>query len=226
MKKYFELDGMTLCVSKHHLSPKITEAILSGRFEGTERRAIKHHIEPSDRVLDLGGGIGCTGVVAGRIVNGENLMIVEANEDLIEDIQENLAANLIFGATVVNGAIVAQKKSETVTFHKSKAFWARSLVSSNAPNVKAVEVPALILADVVVKFKPTIIMCDVEGLETQLFSEPLPDHVRMIMMELHPNLYDQQTIKDLFDALSIMGFSYVPRGSHGAVVCFGRKKRP
>ncbi len=222
MKKYFELDGMTLCVSKHHLTPKITEAINAGRFEGTERRAIKNHIEPSDRVLDLGGGIGCTGVVAGRIVGGDNLMIVEANEDLIGDIQENLAANLIFGATVTHGAIVAQKTSETITFHKSKAFWAGSLVSGNAPNVTTVEVPALALMDVVAEFEPSIIMCDVEGLETELFIEPLPDHVRMIMMELHPNVYGQEAIKGLFDQLSTMGFAYVPKGSHGAIVCFGK----
>jgi FkbM family methyltransferase len=222
MKQSFELDGMSLSVSKHHLTPQIIEAISAGRFEGAERRAIKMHLKPEGRVLDLGGGIGCTGVVAGRIIGGENLMILEANEDLQTDIEENLAANLIFGADVVHGAVVAKKTSETICFYKTKGFWASSVLEKAGLNATKVDVAAYELQEIISDFKPTVIVCDTEGIEIDLFKYRLPDHVRLIIMELHPNRYEQKAIKTLFDELSDMGFSYVPYGSHGAVACMGK----
>lgn len=212
MKQQFTLDGMELCVSTAHLTPKIVNSLTSGRFERTERRAIKKNVVAQDRVLDLGGGIGCTGVVAGRIVGGESLMIVEANADLLPDISENLAANIIFGAKLVHGAIVADKTTETIRFFKPKGFWAGSLLENNAPNAQKVDVPALDFHAVVSDFKPTVIICDTEGLEITLFKKQLPQTVRLIILELHPSLYDQKAIKTLFDELSKMGFSYLPHG--------------
>ena len=122
MKQSFILDDMELSVSTSHLTPAIIKSLNTGRYERPERAAIKKSLRPGDRVLDLGGGIGCTGVVAGRIVGGENLMIVEANADLLDDITENLAANLIFGAKLLHGAIVAKNPLKQSTFLNLKAF--------------------------------------------------------------------------------------------------------
>lgn len=219
MKQSFILDNIELSVNTSHLTPAIIKSLNAGRFEQSERTAIKKNLKSGDRVLDLGGGIGCTGVVAGRIVGGENLMIVEANADLLPDISENLAANLIFGAKLLHGAIVAEKTSETVNFFKSKGFWAGSLLENNAPNAQRIDVPAVDFQDVVWGFMPTVIICDTEGLEIELFKSRLPDTVRLILLELHPNIYGQDAIKTLFDELSGIGFSYLPHGSNGAVIC-------
>lgn len=219
MKQSFILDDIELSVNTSHLTPAIIKSLNTGRFERPERAAIKKNLRPGDRVLDLGGGIGCTGVVAGRIVGGESLMIVEANADLLADIAENLAANLIFGAKLLHGAIVAEKTTETISFFKSKGFWAGSLLENNAPNTQKVDVPVFDFQTVVMDFMPTVIICDIEGLEVELFKSRLPDTVRLILLELHPNLYGQDAIKTLFDELSENGFSYLPHGSNGAVIC-------
>lgn len=226
MKQSFTFGGMSIAVQSAYLTPKITEALSSGRYENAERSAINMHVTRMDRVLDLGGGIGCTGVVAGRIVGGSNLMIVEANGDLLSDISTNLVANGVIGAQLINSAIVATKTTGHISFFKSKGFWAGSLLDGNAPDAQEIKVTALPLLDVVAEFEPSVIICDTEGIEAEIFQHRLPNHVRLIILELHPKLYDQDTIKLLFDRLSQMGFSYLPRGSRGAVICFGRKKTP
>ncbi|KAB7615279.1 FkbM family methyltransferase [Amylibacter sp. SFDW26] len=226
MKQSFQFGGMNIAVQSAHLTPPIIKALSSGQYENAERAAIERHVRAGDRVLDLGGGIGCTGVVAGRIVGGDNLMIVEANDDLMDDISDNLAANGIKGAQLIQAAVVAQKSTPNISFFKTKGFWAGSLLSGNAAKTKRIEVSAYAFSDALKMFKPTVVVCDTEGLETELFKRNLPSYVRLIIMELHPNLYGQDTIKSLFDCLSDMWFSYIPYGSRGPVVCFGRKKRP
>lgn len=226
MKQSFTFGGMNIAVQSAHLTPKIQQALSSGQYENAERNAITTHVTENDRVLDLGGGIGCTGVVAGKIVGGENLMILEANGDLVADITENLSVNGIVGTQLVHAAVVGNTCAKNVIFFKSKGFWAGSLHPGNAANSRKIKVSALPISELVALFKPTVIVCDMEGIETEIFQNHQPDHVWLIIVELHPNLYDQDAIKTLFDQLSDMGFSYLPRGSRGAVVCFGRKKRP
>jgi hypothetical protein len=116
MKQSFTFGGMHIAVQVAHLTPKIIDALASGRYENVERTAINMHVVENDRVLDLGGGIGCTGIVAGRIVGGENLFVVEANGDLLPDIKANLIANDVVGAQVIHKAIVPQKTTNQVTF--------------------------------------------------------------------------------------------------------------
>ncbi len=226
MKQSFHFGGMNIAVQSAHLTPPIIKALSSGQYENAERAAIERHVQPKDRVLDLGGGIGCTGIVAGRIVGGDNLMILEANDDLVEDIRYNLLENGVSGAQLIQAAVVAQKGAPNINFYKTKGFWAGSLLSGNTAKAKQVEVSAYAFSDILQMFKPTVVICDTEGLETELFHRSLPSFVRLIIMELHPNLYGPDTIKALFDRLSGMRFSYIPYGSRGPVVCFGRKKRP
>lgn len=226
MKQLFTFGGMNIAVRSMHLTPKIEQALASGHYENAERNAITMHVTSSDRVLDLGGGIGCTGVVAGRIVGGKKLMVLEANGDLVSEISENLMKNGVVGAELVHGAIVADDKAKHISFFKAKGFWAGSLNANNAQNCREVKVTALPRSKIITRFKPTVILCDTEGIETEIFNADLPDYVRLIILELHPNLYDQDAIKALFDRLSYMRFSYLPRGSRGAVVCFGRKRTP
>jgi len=226
MKQSFHFGGMNIAVQSAHLTPPIIKALSSGQYENAERAAIERHVQAGDRVLDLGGGIGCTGVVAGRIVGGDNLMILEANGDLMADITDNLAANDVQGAKLVHAAVIARKDTANISFFKSKGFWAGSILPGNATKSKQVDVAACAFSDILKQFEPTVVICDTEGLETELFHHALPSYVRLVIIELHPNLYGQETIKALFDRLSEMAFSYIPYGSRGPVVCFGRKQHP
>lgn len=226
MKHSFSFSGISIAVRNRHLTPKIHEALSSGRYENAERNAIQLHVNKSDRVLDLGGGIGCTGVVAGKIVGGKNLMIIEPNGDLITDINNNLIQNDVMGANLVNAAVVPGDEIGSVDFYKSKGFWSSSLIKKEQLKNKAVQVRAVPLSFLVERFNPTVVICDTEGIEAEIFSGNLSDSIRLLIIELHPNVYDQDTIKEIFDRLSEEGFSYSPRGSRGAVVCFERKKAP
>ena len=83
------------------------------------------------------------------------------------------------------------------------------------------------LLKLITGFKSTVIICDTECVESEAFRKVLlPACVWLIIVELHLKLYTQSTIKRLFDDLPNMGLSYLPRGSHAAIVCLGREKRP
>lgn len=116
-----------------------------------------------------------------------------------------------------------KKNIENIRFFKTKGFWAGSVMTDNVSKAEQTVVFAYAFSDILKKFMPTVIICDTEGQETKLFHQNVPSCVHLIIMELHPNLYGQDMIKTLFDRLSDMQFSYIPYGSRGPVVCFGRK---
>jgi len=112
----FLFGGMNIAGRSMHLTPKIEQALSSRRYKNAERIAIGLHVSPEDRVLDLSGGIVCTWVVAGKIVGGENLMIVEVNADLGCEIMESLAANDVTGSQLIHTAVVAHEAMGHIRF--------------------------------------------------------------------------------------------------------------
>ena len=48
--------------------------------------------------------------------------------------------------------------------------------------------------------------------------------VRLVVAEIHPAVYGPEGTRQLFDALSAQGFAYLPEGSRGAAVVFGRER--
>jgi hypothetical protein len=107
---------MNIAGQSMHLTPKIEQALSSRRYKNAERIAIGLHVSPEDRVLDPSGGIVCTWVVAGKIVGGENLMIVEVNADLGCEIMESLAANDVTGSQLIHTAVVAHEAIGHIRF--------------------------------------------------------------------------------------------------------------
>ena len=63
---------------------------------------------------------------------------------------------------------------------------------------------------------------DIEGGEQGLFEEPWPEHVRLLIIELHPLLYPAAAIQQIFDMMSKSNMTYCPAGSRGQVVVFKR----
>ena len=58
--------------------------------------------------------------------------------------------------------------------------------------------------------------------EEFLFDAPWPGHVELAIIELHARRYPASVIRHIFDATSASGLAYMPDGSQGSVVVFGR----
>lgn len=216
----FEVNGVKLRIASRHLTPKVEAALSRGGYENAEASAVKAHLTSRDRVLEIGTGVGYVTVLAARMVGPENTVTVEANPDLIPDIEKSLELNGVQGVEVINRAVVAEGNVREVSFFVGPAFWAASLEQGGRRHARKLSVPAVAFDELIRDTSPTVLICDAEGAENRFFRAPLPQDLRLIVLELHPRTYDIGGIKDIFDRLSARGFGYSPRGSKGDVVCF------
>ncbi len=220
----FTLKGIRLSIPDRCLSPTLIEALQSGRYEHTEAAALERHLKPEDCVLDLGAGAGYLSCLAARIVGADRVTAVEANPDMITAIRANLDANGAAGAYLVEGAIVPDDyHDETVRFRRNAAFWAAALAEEGAkPGGRLSEVAALRLTPLLAEFRPSVVMMDIEGAEAKLSSQRWPEHVRLLVMEIHTGRYGARALQRIFDGLSASGLTYMPWGSRGETVVFQR----
>lgn len=219
--KSFTLQDVVLEVPRLLLTPKIEAALTEGRYEGQEAAALNAHLSLGDRVLELGSGLGYLAVHAALVVGPEAVTTVEANPDLIPVIKANLAANLMTGVTVLHGAALDTPPPNGICrFFLTPAFWASSTEAAGNPRAREISVAAFGLGDLLTETQATVLLADVEGAETELFFAPLPDALRLIILELHPNKFDADAIRQIFDRLSGQGFGYCPKASRGRIVCF------
>lgn len=222
----FELDGITLRIPGKCLSPELEKALTSGRYESAESGALKRHLVAGDRVLDLGAGAGYVSAQAARVLGGANVVSVEASADMIEVLGRNLRQNGAKEATVLHGAVVADDHAgETVDFAVRPAFWASSIAEDGVPDAIRQSMPALRLSKLFADHRPSVVVMDVEGAEVALCQQVWPDHIRLLVMEIHTNRYPPANVQRIFDGLSRSGMTYMPWGSRGEVLVFQRVDR-
>ncbi len=219
----FELDGITLRIPGKCLSPELEKALQSGRYESSESGALKRHARTGDRLLDLGAGAGYVSAQGARIMGAGNVVSVEASTDMLDHLRHNLDANGAREATVLNGAVVADDfHGDTVEFAMRPAFWASSIATPDVCADLVQSVPALRLSDLLADHRPSIVTMDVEGAELDLCQQVWPDHVRLLVMEIHTKRYGAIGVKAIFDGLSRSDMAYMPWGSRGEVLVFQR----
>jgi len=74
------------------------------RVDRGTRLLIKHlHIEPTDRILDLGCGYGAVGIVAALLAPRAEVTLVDINARAVALARDNLRANSISNAHVLHG---------------------------------------------------------------------------------------------------------------------------
>lgn len=221
----FELDGITLEVPDALLNANLRDKLDKGDYERQEARAAKLRVQPGDRVLELGGGVGYISAICAQATDPSNILTVEANPALLDVIRANLDANGGAGAQVLHGAVVGEQNATDdglILFRLGAAFWASSIADENANPARLVEVSAIPLAQLLAAHAPTVVIMDIEGAEEHLFDTPWPPFVRNVMMELHPRKYSGTAIKRIVDCMSASGLTYDPGCSRGALLAFRR----
>ncbi|MEE9427837.1 MAG: FkbM family methyltransferase [Paracoccaceae bacterium] len=224
----FQLNGINLHIPTDCLTETLIQAITSGRYEQQESVALERHLRPDDRVLDLGAGAGYLSSLAAGIVGGANVVSIEAGPQMIAALQANLERNEAADATVVHGAVVGNDFADThIEFHSKQAFWASAITSENAEgNSRVSRVPALRIGGLLTEHQPSVVILDIEGGEARLCDTSWPDHVRLLIMEIHSKIYSNQVIREIFDGMSRSGMTYMPWGTRGETVVFQRITPP
>lgn len=219
----FTLKDIKLRVPGKALTDPLRKALETGRYEWNEAAAIEQHVKPGDRVLDIGAGAGYISILAGRQAGPENVVAVEGNPVMIEALRQNLDANGAAQTALLHGAVVADSYDEdSVLFAAREAFWSSSIADARTRPDRIVEVPALRLSALLEEHRPTVVSIDVEGGELELCQQPWPDHVRLVVMEIHTSVYPPSGVKAIFDGMSKNNMTLMPWGTRGEVIVLQR----
>lgn len=219
----YELNGVSLPHDDAIITPQVAAALKRGNYERPEVLATPKFLEPEDRVLELGAGIGYISSYVAKVVGVAHVTCVEANPMLADYIRrmhemQGLSNTSVKNCVAVPGSAKLAPEKE-VDFYIRDPFWSSSL-DAGRDVVSVARIPQEYLSDLIRDADATAMIVDIEGGERDIFQGGDLGTVRKIYVELHTRYIRPKGIKACFDALSEQGFYYDQRVSHGGVVLF------
>lgn len=197
-----------------------------GKYEGKELSAATALFTSDDRVLEMGAGIGYVSTFLVKSIGVKSVLSFEANPALIPYIEEVYRLNDVQDKTDVRNAIVALNSSEPIPFYVRGDFLASSFADdmgeAHGGIVQTVNLSTAPIDEVIDDYKPTALMCDIEGAEVDIIPNMNLSNINSAVIELHPSTIGNGGVKSIFDAFSKAGMAYFAGGSHGQVVSFVR----
>ncbi|HEV7436852.1 MAG TPA: FkbM family methyltransferase [Pseudorhizobium sp.] len=220
-----ECRGVKFPEDERFISQRVRESITAGRYESKEATQVEKLLKEGDRVLEIGSGLGFISTIAGRDPKTEDVLCYEADPRLIPYIQSVHELNGVSKATVRNAALTSDLSQKELTFYVRKDFWGSSFSKNAGEYQSTAIVPCQSFNEVVQSFRPTFVVCDIEGAELDLFFNASLYGVTRVLMEIHSKVLGRNGVKKLFDSMSARDFHYDEYHSHGSVVLFSHVKR-
>ncbi len=220
-----ECRGVKFPENEAILSTRVRESIEAGRYESKEAIQVEKLLKEGDRILEIGSGLGFISTIAARDPKTEDVLCYEADPRLISYIRSVHELNGIKKATVRNAALTTDLSQKELTFYVRKDFWGSSFSKAAGEYESTAIIPTQSFNEVVQQFRPTFIVCDIEGAELDLFFNASLYGVTRVLMEIHSRVLGRSGVKRLFDAMSARDFHYDEFHSHGSVVLFSHVKR-
>ena len=205
-------EGQPLC--------DIETAKITNEFDSPFSGILARIIKPGDRIMELGGGIGFISALSARNPNTEAVKVFEANPQLIGYIRRLHEINGITNATAENAILLNDPGRRTAEFYLRQDFWASSLSPKPFGYSSVISVPVKSFNAELEAFAPTLIICDIEGGELDLFLNANLSGVSRVYLEIHQGVIGRMGVKRLFDAFSARNFHYDQHHSKAGVVLF------
>lgn len=217
-----KLHGFEIGLDRNALPLPILRAILKGWYEGGEVRLIDAFVSPSDRVIELGSGIGLTTMAVAKIVGSNSVFPYELNPYLIDWSSFNFSRNGL-EIEAQQFALLPQSMidGDTIDFHIHKNFWGSSLLAREG-TIETIAVPTLALEQAIAQHSANTLLIDIEGAETDLLMQTKLDSIEKIIMEIHYGIAGRQKTDDMIRHLVLNGFSIDLHISNGSVVALYR----
>lgn len=220
-----ECRGVKFPDDERFISPRVRDSITAGRYESKEATQVEKLLKEGDRILEIGSGLGFISTIAARDPKVKDVLCYEADPRLIPYIQSVHQLNGITKATVKNAALTSDLSQNELKFFIRKDFWGSSFSEKAGEYESTAVVPTQSFNEIIQQFRPTFIVCDIEGAELDLFFNASLHGVTRVLMEIHSRVLGRTGVKRLFDAMSARDFHYDEFHSHGSVVLFSHVKR-
>jgi len=221
---FLTCNGIKISYDPDVISEKMAMHIKGGTYEKEESKLISGIVQEGERILEIGAGVGYVSALAMKTGKVEEMLSFEANPKLIPIIEKTWELNGV-QAKCRNCVITNMSSGQKIDFYIRQDFWASSLSANPYGYSEVVQVETTNFQEILEEFKPTMIVCDIEGGEGQLFEGAQLDGVKKVFMEVHQDVLGRLGIKKLFDRFSHQGFHYDVWHSIGQVVLFSHVAR-
>jgi FkbM family methyltransferase len=216
---FLTCNGIKIFYDPDVISDAIAEHMTKGTYEREEGRLIGGILQEGERILEIGCGVGyvsCMAIKTGKVAE---MLSFEANPKLIPIINNTWALNQV-QAQCRNGVITNTSSGRKMDFYVRDDFWASSLSPDPYWYKEVVQVETVNFQELISDFKPTMIICDIEGGERDLFEGVQLTGVNKVFMEVHQNVLGRWGMKKLFERFAHQDFHYDVWHSVGQVVLF------
>lgn len=168
-----------------------------GSYENEEASIVQAKLEPEDRVLELGTGMGFISALCAKKIGDQSIHTYEANPRMISVIQKLYKRNRV--APHFENALLSSNSSDD-TFFADKNFLASAQKKSNTKK-KQFKVPVLPLNATITSLNPSYLIMDIEGNEYDIFKIINFQSICKVQFELHPSVLTTEQIDFIFEKL-------------------------
>ena len=214
------LHGIKIPLSPDEVSPVIWQAIVSGRYEAKEAKWVFKAVKSSDRVLELGSGIGVITSLMATVADVQ-IWAFEANPSTADLARRVIDLNTTGNVSLSQGILTAGVPADH-RFYVRKDLWMSSMDKEQGPYEREISLASANIDDFIAEHNINVLVMDIEGAERDLLQKADLKGVERIFLELHDHLYGLAGIRDMTQALAAKGYAYDPRGSYGPCVLFSK----
>ena len=182
--------------------------INEARYEGDEIAGAMRVVTASDRVLEMGAGLGVVGAVMALNCKPERIVSFEANPNMIPHIRALYDLNNLTDRIEVRNEVLisAPDRPAEMTFYLRNSFLGSSLIDVENRATRPVAIPTADFAAVRADLNPTVLVLDIEGGELDLLRHADLTGIRAIVIEFHPEAYGREGMQECKQILRDAGF--------------------
>ena len=213
----FVVGDIVIEAPKPQVSKSVRKSLRKNDYETAETYLVRRLVRPGNTVLDLGAGLGLTSIVAAKASGHGRVVGYEADPVVAPLAEKNVRRNGV-QVEIRNKAIAKEKGA--CEFHVRRSFTASSIFPSKGSRKILVEADAF--QDVVDEIQPDVIVCDIEGIEKEVFASANLSSVHRMVLEVHPQVIGLLAVLKCVLELAASGLSLVESLSFGQVLVFDR----
>jgi FkbM family methyltransferase len=208
------IDGLMFSVDSPLIATGAKSTMFFGLHELDERTLLKRWLPADLPVVEFGAGIGVVSCLTNRrLASPERHVVVELNPRVIPLLERNRKLNRCRFQILNKGLAYGVDTIEMVvpgnfTAGRHQSFVAGSTTSEAVTTVSAPSTTLKAIIDAS-GFDQLAVICDIEGAEIWLVENELDvlrQHVRFLLMELHPNALGEEAASRIIEMLQSAGF--------------------
>lgn len=184
--------------------------LIRGRHTRHERDLLARGLRDGDRLMELGGGIGMVAICSARRLGSRIVFSYEANPTMESLISDNCVLNEV--SPTLQMCMVGRAAGSR-TFHRAPRF-SRSSAHVREEGSVAVAVPVVPLNEEIRRNRATVLVVDIQGGEFELMQYADLAPIRLLLVEIHPDLLGMRKVNRLRHQIRKLGFAQIGQGGN------------